>query len=149
MSFWTAPCHGFSAAAWEARTAEDVYGRYYDFNIDKKGNLVTPMYKGGMITGPSDWEAWDKRGIYDLPGRANAAFSRIQKDFGDKIFIMGSFLYGLFENSWQPLGFDRFSLAVLHPHLVYPRLRHLELGHPWDGGCRLGPLCLVFSAGCF
>jgi len=96
----------------DSKIAADVYGRYYDFNIDKKGNLVTPMYRGGLITGPSDWRDWDKRGIFDLPGRANAAFSRIQKDFGDKIFIFGSFLYGLFENCWQPLGFDRFSVAV-------------------------------------
>ena len=90
----------------------DIYGRRYDTVIDEKGNLATPMYREGLITSPQDWKDWDKADIFGLPRKANRVFSRIQKDMGDKIFIFGAFLYGLFENTWQPMGFERFAVAV-------------------------------------
>ena len=96
----------------DSKTATDIYGRYYDVVLDERGNLGTPMYKGGLITSRSDWESLDKKDILRMPERANRTFSRIQKDFGDKIFVFGSFLYGLLENSWQPMGFDRFAVAL-------------------------------------
>jgi len=96
----------------DSRTAEDIYGRYYDIVLDGRGNLGTPIYKGGMIRNPSDWRAWDKRDILRLPEKANRAYARIQRDFGDRIAVFASFLYGLFENTWQPLGFERFAVAV-------------------------------------
>lgn len=95
-----------------SRIAEDIYGRYYDVVFDREGNLGTPMYKGGLIKSPSDWEAWDKGDAMRLPARANRVFTEIQKDLGDEIFIMPGFLYGLFENTWQPMGFERFSVAL-------------------------------------
>ncbi len=94
------------------RVAEDIYGRCYQVVLDGKGNLGTPMYRGGMFRGPDDWKAWDKRDILRLPDRANRAYARIQKELGDKIFIFASFLFGLFENSWQPFGFERFAVAL-------------------------------------
>lgn len=96
-----------------SKVAEDIYGRYYDVVVDERGNIGTPMYRGGLIKSPADWDAWEKRDILRLPERANRAFSRIQKDMGDKIFIMGSFLYGLFETTWQPMGFERWSVALV------------------------------------
>ena len=92
--------------------AEDIYGRYYDVVLDGRGNLGTPVYMGGMISNQSDWQAWDKRDILRLPVKANRAYSSIQRDFGDRIAVFASFLYGLFENTWQPLGFERFAVAV-------------------------------------
>jgi uroporphyrinogen decarboxylase len=96
----------------DTKTIVDVYGRRYDTSIDEKGNLATPMYRGGLITSPQDWDDWDKSDLFRMPERANRAFTRIQKDFGDQVFIFGAFLYGLFENSWQPMGFERFAVAV-------------------------------------
>ncbi len=96
----------------DADTATDIYGRHYDVVVDDRGNLVLPMYRGGLITSPADWYAWDKRDLLRLPERANRVFSRIQKDFGNRIFIFSAFLYGLFENSWQPMGFERFVVAL-------------------------------------
>jgi len=96
----------------DSRTFVDIYGRKYDTVIDERGNLATPMYREGLITSPQDWNDWDKSGVFRLPAKANRAFSRIRKDLGDKIFIFGAFLYGLFENSWQPMGFERFAVAV-------------------------------------
>ena len=95
-----------------SKTTNDIYGRYYDVVHDGRGNLGTPMYKGGLIKSPDDWKAWDKNAIIELPARANKVFKRIQKDLGDKIFVFASFLFGVFENSWQPLGFDRWVVAM-------------------------------------
>lgn len=96
----------------DASSAVDIYGRAYDVVLDGKGNLATPMYKTGLIGGPEDWKAWDKSHVLAFPERTHRAFSRIQKDLGDQIFVFAGFLYGLFENSWQPMGFNRFVLAV-------------------------------------
>ena len=96
----------------DARVAEDIYGRIYDVVLDSHGNLATPVYRGGMIRDRHDWQAWDKRDILRLPERSNRAYAAIQRDFGERIVVFASFLFGLFENSWQPLGFERFAVAV-------------------------------------
>lgn len=96
----------------DSKKVVDIYGRSYDVVLDGRGNLATPIYREGLITNPGDWQAWDKRDLLRLPERTNRAFTRIQRDLGRQIFIFGSFLYGLFENSWQTMGFERFVLAV-------------------------------------
>jgi len=93
-------------------TVEDIYGRRYDVVLDGKGNLGTPIYREGMITSPADWSSWNKRDILRLPEEANRVYSRIQKDFGERIAVFASFLFGIFENTWQPLGFNRFAVAL-------------------------------------
>ncbi len=92
--------------------ATDIYGRYYNIVLDGKGNLATPMYRGGLISGRDDWNALDKSPILKMPDKANKVFKKIQRDFGSDIFVFASFLYGLFENSWQPMGFERFVLTT-------------------------------------
>jgi hypothetical protein len=96
----------------DTKYATDIYGRYYDVSLDKHGNLDTPIYRGGLITSPDDWKAWDKRALFKWPARTNKVFKRVQRDFGDKVFIMATFLFGLFENTWQPMGFERFVVAL-------------------------------------
>ena len=96
----------------EAMVWEDCFGRLYRVALDGKGNLDTPMYVGGLITSPDAWEAWDKRAILRMPERANRVFSGIQGEFGDKLFVLAALGNGIFENTWQPLGFDRFTIAV-------------------------------------
>lgn len=96
----------------DSRIAEDIYGRYYDIVVDDRGNIATPVYKGGLIASPDDWKALDKRPILRLPERANRVFSKIQKDLGDRIAVFASFLYGLFENTWQMMGFERYAVAL-------------------------------------
>lgn len=95
-----------------SKVAEDIYGRYYDVAFDKEGNIGTPMYRGGLIQSPDDWRARDKRALLCLPERTNRVFAGIQKDLGDRIFVFASFLYGLFENTWQIMGFERFAVAL-------------------------------------
>jgi len=96
----------------DSKVVYDVYGRQYDVVVDERGNIGTPIYKGGLLKGPADWDAWDKTEIIRHPERSNRAFKRVQKDFGDQIYIMGSFLFGLFEMSWQPFGFERWSVLI-------------------------------------
>jgi uroporphyrinogen decarboxylase len=96
----------------DTKTAVDIYGRTYDVGFDRYGNLDTPMYRGGLIKSLDDWNAWDKRDLLKWPERTNRVFKRIQRDFGDRLFVMPSYLFGLFENSWQPLGFERFTVAL-------------------------------------
>ncbi len=96
----------------DSKVAEDIFGHYYDVVVDHRGNIATPVYRGGLITSPADWKAWDKRAILRLPEKANRVYTGIQKDFGERIAVFASFLYGLFENTWQPLGFERFAVAL-------------------------------------
>jgi hypothetical protein len=96
----------------DTSVAADIYGRQYDVVFDKRGNLSTPMYRRGLITCPDDWYNLDKRDLLAFPARTNRVFAGIQKDFGDRIFILPGFLYGLFENTWQPMGFERFAVAI-------------------------------------
>lgn len=96
----------------DSRHAVDIYGRAYDLGFDKDGNMDTPMYREGLIKSPDDWKNWDKRDLMKWPERTNRTFKRIQRDFGDRIFVCAGFLFGLFENTWQPMGFERFSVAL-------------------------------------
>lgn len=96
----------------DSKTFGDIYGRRYDTIFDGRGNLGTPIYRDGLLRSPDAWYAWDKRAIMGLPERANRAYRRIQRDFGSHLFIFASFLFGLFENTWQPMGFERFAVAL-------------------------------------
>ena len=90
----------------------DIYGRRWDVVIDEGHSLGTPMYREGYIHSPDDWEAWDKKAILQMPAKNHRVYSRIQRDFGDRIFILGMFSGGLFEITWQSMGFDRFVVAM-------------------------------------
>jgi hypothetical protein len=91
---------------------EDIFGRLSDVSFDREGNLANPIYREGLIASPADWKAWDRKEIFRLPEKANRVFSMIQKKFGEGIFIFGFCVYGLFENFWQSMGFERFVVAV-------------------------------------
>ncbi len=95
----------------DSRTMIDMYGRLNDVAIDASGNLGNPTYREGLITGPDDWQAWDKRPMLRLPAKVNGAFSRLHRKYGDRLFVLGFCSYGIFENTWQPLGFERFVVA--------------------------------------
>ncbi len=101
------PVHRFS----DSRTMIDMYGRLGDVVIDASGNLGNPTFREGLITSPDAWRAWDKKPLLRLPAKVNGAFSRVLKKYGEKLFILGFCSYGIFENTWQPLGFERFVVA--------------------------------------
>jgi uroporphyrinogen decarboxylase len=96
----------------DRKTMMDTYGRLYDVVFDEQGNMFNPIYREGLVTGPDAWRAWDKKPLLRLPAKVNVTFSRLCKDYGDKFFIFGQSSYGIFESTWQPLGFERFAVAV-------------------------------------
>ncbi|HEY5530651.1 MAG TPA: uroporphyrinogen decarboxylase family protein [Candidatus Anoxymicrobiaceae bacterium] len=95
----------------DSRSTYDIYGRSFDVQVDEKGNFLTPMYREGLIGGRGDWDALDKKQIFRMPALTYSALSKISKEFNDRIFIFGSFHGGLFEITWQCMGFERFILA--------------------------------------
>ncbi len=90
----------------------DVFGRLYEMSVDRDGNLASPVYREGLIRGPEDWYAWPKREIFRLPEKVNRVFRNVQKESGEDLFIFGLANYGLFENAWQTMGFERFVVAA-------------------------------------
>ncbi len=91
---------------------EDCFGRTWKVELDGKGSLSTPMYTGGLIDSPDAWRNWDKSAMLRLPERANRVYSRIQREQGDRLFVFASLAFGIFENLWQPMGFERFVVAL-------------------------------------
>ena len=96
----------------DTRTMLDTYGRLYDVVFDQQGNMFNPIYREGLIIGPDAWRAWDKKPLLRLPAKINGAFSRLYKEYREKLFIFGFCSYGIFESAWQPLGFERFAVAT-------------------------------------
>lgn len=96
----------------DSETIDDIFGRRYKLVIDKHGYLALPMYTGGLINNEADWRYWDKKPLMRLPEKANAVYKAIQKEHGDELFIFGFVTTGLFESTWQPMGFERFVVAT-------------------------------------
>lgn len=96
----------------DSRTFVDLFGRVCDLAMDKQGNIANPIYRKGLITGAAEWDAWDKKPIFGLPRKVNAAFRKIQERYGDRLFIFGFCNYGVYESIWQPMGFERFVVAI-------------------------------------
>ncbi|MHB8780739.1 MAG: uroporphyrinogen decarboxylase family protein [Candidatus Geothermincolia bacterium] len=95
-----------------SKVVHDIFGRCMEVSFDRMGNMATPLYRNGLIASPADWEAWDKRPLLRLPELVRRALTPIAKDFGDDIFLFPCVDFGLFENTWQPLGFERYTLAT-------------------------------------
>ncbi|MBN1883367.1 MAG: hypothetical protein JW885_14460 [Deltaproteobacteria bacterium] len=96
----------------DSKEMTDVYGRLYKIVDDGYGNMDTPMYLNGLFTTPEDWKKFNKKNWEALPEKMYKFNSLIQKKFGDDIFLFGSALYGLFENTWQPFGFSTYTRLI-------------------------------------
>lgn len=96
----------------DSRRFEDIYGRLYESSISPSGFLSDPIYRGGLIDSLEAWKALDKRPFFRLPTMANKVFTDIQKEAGGRLFMFGLLSSGLFETTWQMMGFERFSVAI-------------------------------------
>ena len=96
----------------DSRTMVDMFGRLGEVSVDHQGNIGNPVYRKGLIDSPEAWKAWDKRPLLGLPAKVNGAFSRLCRRRGDGFFAFGFCSYGVFESTWQPMGFDRFVVAA-------------------------------------
>ncbi len=95
-----------------SKVVRDIYGRCWDVTLDGKGNVGTPMYRRGLISSPSDWKDWNKKDLLCLPEKNYRMFSLVQKDFGNRLFVFATFTGGLFELTWQCMGFEPFCVAI-------------------------------------
>ncbi|MCP4750383.1 MAG: hypothetical protein GY866_05795 [Proteobacteria bacterium] len=86
----------------------DIWGRHYKIVFDNDGNMLTPAYIGGLFETPEDWKAWNKKEWDEHPEKLYRFNREINDRFGQDIYIFGSHLYGLFEQTWQPFGFEKF-----------------------------------------
>lgn len=96
----------------DSRTVDDIFGRRNSIAVDAHGYLQLPVYREGLIKGPDDWASLDKSPILRLPEKAYSVYAPIQREYGKSLFIFGFVSQGLFENTWQPMGFERFAVAV-------------------------------------
>ncbi len=88
----------------------DVYGgRLYKIVDDGYGNMDTPMYFKGTFESPDDWRRFNKKNWEALPEKMFKFNTLINNEFGSDIYIFGSLFMGLFENAWQPFGFNNFA----------------------------------------
>ncbi len=94
----------------DSRTMTDVYGgRLYKIVDDGYGNMDTPMYKDGTFKTPDDWRRFNKKRWESLPEKIFKFNKLLKKEFGNDIYIFGSLFMGIFENAWQPFGFQTFA----------------------------------------
>ncbi len=96
----------------DSKNMYDIGGKEYRVVFDGKGNLGTPMYTGGRIKSADDWRAWPKRDLLRLPEQNHRFFTRLQKAFGDRIFIFFTFMDGIFGYTWGAIGFKEFVVAA-------------------------------------
>jgi uroporphyrinogen-III decarboxylase len=88
----------------------DAYGRLWELAADEQGNTVM-NYIRGLCPTEEKWEAWveERKPLYDTLVHNVADYhKRLVDDFGDLILPVGFACPGVFENSWQPMGFENF-----------------------------------------
>jgi hypothetical protein len=92
----------------------DVWGRLWDIATDGKGNMTT-NYSRALCETEEQWEAWieRKQPLFEQIIKSAAVFHQKLVDaYGDRILSIGYAAPGIFENSWQPMGFVNFTKLV-------------------------------------
>jgi hypothetical protein len=92
----------------------DVWGRVWELAPDGKGGMTT-NYSRGLCATEEQWEAWvaSRQPLFDRIIADAAVFHRrLVTDYGDRILSIGYAAPGIFENSWQPMGFVEFTKLV-------------------------------------
>jgi uroporphyrinogen decarboxylase len=88
----------------------DVFGRVWDMSRATDGSMAV-NYSRALCENEEKWEAWVeiKRPLFDkLIENATIFHKKLVDEYGDKILPIGYAAPGIFENSWQPIGFVNF-----------------------------------------
>jgi hypothetical protein len=85
----------------------DVFGRLDDIVDDGFGNAYF-MYRDGLIESPEAWRAWPRPPIACYAAAGARMYRLLRAIWGRRIAIVPFVAPGLWENSWQPMGFTRF-----------------------------------------
>ena len=92
----------------------DPYGRVWDLSSDAAGNLAV-NYSRPLCDTEEKWEAWvaKRAPLFETMIRNTASFhKKLVKNYGAHIYSVGYAAPGIFENSWQPMGFVNFTRFV-------------------------------------
>jgi hypothetical protein len=85
----------------------DVFGRLDDIVDDGFGNAYF-MYRDGLIETPEEWRAWERPTIASYAAAGARMYRLMRAIWKKRIAIVPFVGPGLWENSWQPMGFARF-----------------------------------------
>ncbi len=115
----------------------DPYGRVWEISEDNNGNSII-NYAGGLCGTKEKWRAKmeENKALFEvLPDYAREFHCALQQRFGDRIYPVGYAAPGVFENSWQPMGFAEFT-SLLYQDADFAReiiafhtehyLRHMD-----------------------
>jgi len=92
----------------------DAYGRVWEMGSDERGNLSVD-YSRALCPSEAEWEAWveSKGHLFDQMIENTRAFHvRLAAQFSERIMPIGYAAPGIFENSWQAIGFVNFTRLV-------------------------------------
>jgi uroporphyrinogen-III decarboxylase len=92
----------------------DVFGRVWEMGSDDRGNMSV-NYTRALCGTEEQWEAWveAKAPLFErVIANATAFHARLVKEYGDRILPIGYAAPGIFENSWQAIGFVNFTKLV-------------------------------------
>ncbi len=92
----------------------DIFGRVWEMTTDGKGNMAL-NYSRPLCATEEQWEVWiDKKALlFDKAVEYAAGFHKeLVDEYGDRILPIGYAAPGIFENSWQPIGFVEFTKLV-------------------------------------
>jgi uroporphyrinogen-III decarboxylase len=109
------------------RQATDIYGRLYDLVGDADGNMDTPMYREGLLSTPDEWRVWPHPDPDKFHKKIQRVFADLKDRYGDRIYLMGSVCWGLWENATQTMGLPAFAVALRRdPAFVRQMVQYYE-----------------------
>lgn len=115
----------------------DAFGRVWEVDADDDGNMMI-NYSRPLCPTEEEWEAWveKKAPLFETSVKNVRSFhKKLAAKYGDRIMPMGYATPGVFENSWQPIGFVNFTRFVYQKPEFIKRvidfhtdlyIRHLE-----------------------
>ncbi len=92
----------------------DPFGRAWELSRAGDGSTAV-NYSRALCPTEEQWEAWVQRNaaLFDTMVDNTAAFhKRLVEEYGDRILPAGYAAPGIFENSWQPIGFVNFTRFI-------------------------------------
>ncbi len=92
----------------------DAYGRVWEMGTNDRGDLAV-NYSRALCPTEAEWEAWveEKGPLFDqLIDNTRAFHKKLAEKYSDRIMPIGYAAPGIFENSWQAIGFVNFTKLV-------------------------------------
>ncbi len=92
----------------------DAYGRVWEMGTNDRGDLAVD-YSRALCPTEAEWEAWvdDKGPLFELLIKNATSFhKKLAQEYSHQIMPIGYAAPGIFENSWQAIGFVNFTKLV-------------------------------------